>query len=125
MTILGTFLWSYTDNADTDLDIHTGPNRGTTLRIRAHGQFFDATITIPASQIPDLATALTNNTDWAYDSIINRIAILTPSSSSGGTLLELAEDELDVDAPPRILIPDGSRQAMAAALSRAVSSVTS
>jgi len=124
MTTLDTFLWSYTDNADTDLDIHTNPNRETTLRIRAHGQFFDATITIPAPQIPDLATALTSNTDWAYDSITGRIAILTPTSS-GGTVLELAEDELDVDTPPSILIPDGSRQAMADALSRAVSSVTS
>ena len=114
-------LWSYTDNAQTTLDLLTTPGRDrVTLRIQAIGQFFDATLTIPAPQIPDFATALTSNSDWAYDSITDRIAILTPERS-GGTLLELGEDELDVDTPPKILIPDSSRQALADALIRSVS----
>jgi hypothetical protein len=113
-------LWSYTDNAETTLDLLTTPDRDrVTLRIQAIGQFFDATITIPAPHIPDLATSLTGNTDWAYDSITDRIAILTPVRN-GGTILELAEDELDVDTTPKILIPDNSRQGLAEALTRSV-----
>jgi hypothetical protein len=120
MTTTAPLLWSYTDNASTNLDIFTTPNRDQiTLRIQAIGQFFDATIAVPASQIPDLATALTSNTDWAYDSITGRIAILTPCRN-GDTVLELAEDELDVDSPPQIRIPAGSREAMADALLRSV-----
>ncbi|QKW31494.1 hypothetical protein HUT11_35620 (plasmid) [Streptomyces seoulensis] len=121
MTTSAVVLWSYTDNAQTALDLLATPYRDqVTLRIQALGQFFDATITIPAPQITDLATALITNTDWAYDSITDRIAILTPARA-GGTLLELAEDELDVDTPPKILIPDNSRQSLTDALVRSVS----